>query len=230
MGLIGNYLLGGVVLHGNLQVKWRPTHIPQQNFQFWWICGFGAYWELFARGGLFYMEIYRSNGGRPTFHSKIFNFGGFAGLGLIGNYLLGGVVLHGNLQVKWRPTHIPQQNFQFGGFAGLGLIGNYLLGGVVLHGNLQVKWKSNHVLASGFCSFGGFAVGLVVLSRCLRVGSGGLARLLFLSFFVFHSKHYSKYHFTFFIFQLFITVCQSLGEATTVPESEFGSPVSSRDC
>ena len=36
------------------------------------------------------MEIYRSNGGRPTFHSKIFNFGGFAGLGLIGNYLLGG--------------------------------------------------------------------------------------------------------------------------------------------
>ena len=36
--------------------------------------------------------------------------------------------------------------------------------------------------------------------------------------------------FIFFIFQLFITVCQSLGEATTVPESEFGSPVSSQDC
>ena len=66
------------------------------------------------------MEIYRSNGGRPTFHSKIFNFGGFAGLGLIGNYLLGGVVLHGNLQVKWRPTHIPQQNFQFWWICGFG--------------------------------------------------------------------------------------------------------------
>ena len=107
------------------------------------------------------MEIYRSNGGRPTFHSKIFNFGGFAGLGLIGNYLLGGVVLHGNLQVKWRSTHIPQQIFNFGGFAGLGLIGNYLLGGVVLHGNLQVKWRSTHIPQQNFqfwwiCGFGAY--------------------------------------------------------------------------
>ena len=52
-GLLGTICWGGVVLHGNLQVKWRPTHIPQQNFQFWWICGFGAYWELFDRGGCF---------------------------------------------------------------------------------------------------------------------------------------------------------------------------------
>ena len=136
-----------------------------------------------------------------------------------------------------------------------GLLGNYLLGGVVFTWKFTGKMEVKSCSASGFCSFGGFAVGLVrtscaahvrvaelraecvsfrtgslFLSRCLRVGSGGLARLLFLSFFVFHSKHHSKYHFIFFIFQLFITVSQSLGEATTVPESEFGSPVSSRDC
>ena len=46
-----------------------------------WICGFGAYWEVFARG-----------------------WG----------------VLHGNLQVEWKSTHIPQQNFQFWWICGFG--------------------------------------------------------------------------------------------------------------
>ena len=79
--------------------------------QFWWICGFGAYWELFARGG---------------------------------------VVLHGNLQVKWKPTHNPQQNFQFWWICGFGAYWElFAKGGVVLHGNLQVKWKSNHVPRRG---------------------------------------------------------------------------------
>ena len=89
-------------------------------FNFGGFAGLGLIGNYLLGVGLFYMEIYRSNGGRPTFHSKIFNFGGFAGLGLIGNYLLGGVVLHGNLQVKWRPTHIPQQNFQFWWICGFG--------------------------------------------------------------------------------------------------------------
>jgi hypothetical protein len=77
-----------------------------------------------------------------------FQVRGFVGLGPIGNYLLGGGVLHGNLQVKWRSTHIPQQNFQFWWICGFGAYWELFARGVVLHGNLQVKWKSNHVLAS----------------------------------------------------------------------------------
>ena len=118
-------------------------------------------------------------GPRPCMKSKPvstwFQFRGFVGLGLIGNYLLGGVVvLHGNLLVKWRSTHIPQQNFQFWWICGFGAYWElFARGGVVLHGNLQVKWRSTNIpqqnFQAGLGLIGSYLLGGVVLHGKLHV-------------------------------------------------------------
>ena len=85
------------------EIKTRFHMIPIS-----WICGFGANWELFARGGCFTWKFTGKMEVDPHSTAK-FSILVDLWVGAYWELFAGGVVLHRNLQVKWKSNHVPRR-------------------------------------------------------------------------------------------------------------------------